>query len=143
MADPLSIAASIIGILTAAQSISKCMAKLVSKIKNAPEEFLELKSTIDTIHIVLSKLQNLLLGQANIHHSRSTLVFVDQIVIVLSGCVKGLSDLDVLVRSLENEGIDALNRLRWLAKSAEIKSHLEKLEMQKTSLTLLLTILTW
>lgn len=144
MADPLSVAASIVGILTAAQGISVCITKLVSKAKKAPEEMMELKTTVDTIHAVLSQLQSLLLGQVRLNHARTALVLVDQIVIALSACVNVFSGLDVLVRSLENEeSLKVVERLRWMAKSGEIKEQLQKLEMQKSSLTLMLTILTW
>lgn len=42
-----------------------------------------------------------------------------------------------------NVKIAILDRVRWATKTNEVKEHLEKLEMQKSSLTLILTILTW
>ena len=143
--DPLTIAAAIVGILTAAQQVSSCVGNLISKAKKAPDEFVELKSTVDTIHAFLSQLQALLLGQADPKQRRLGLILVDQIVVALSACVKIFSSLDLLVRSFENDKttLDVFDRLHWATKSGEIKDHLHKLEMQKSSLTLMLTILTW
>lgn len=142
--DPLSVTASIIAILTAAQKVSACIGTIASKSKNAPEEILELKSTVDTTHAVLSQLQAILFGRMSLDASRPALVLVDQVVVILTACVQIFSDLETKMLALNsNVKISILDRLKWATKTSEVKEYLVKLEAQKNSLNLILTILTW
>jgi hypothetical protein len=142
--DPLSVAMSVIGLLQAAQKISGALSPLIAKAKNAPKEIGEIKLHVDTIRSVLSQLQLMLLGRAKVNSQRTSLILVDQIVVVLSGCVSIFSDLDVFVEALGiDNSLGLLDRFRWASKSSTIKEHLQKLEMHKTTLILMTTILTW
>jgi hypothetical protein len=142
--DPLSVTMAIVGLLTASQQISSAIGNLVSKSKSAPKEIQDVKSTVDTIRSVLIQLQMLLLGRAQVDRQRTSLILVEQIVITLSACVATFSELDVFVGTLDSDALLGLmDRIRWATKTSTIKEHLQKLEMHKSSLTLMLTILTW
>ncbi|KAG0645569.1 Rho-GTPase-activating 5 [Hyphodiscus hymeniophilus] len=142
--DPLSVSMAIVGLLTAAQQISSAIGKLVSKSKSAPKDMQNVKSTVDTIRAVLLQLQMLLLGRAKVESQRTSLILVDQVVITLSACVSTFSELDVFVGTLGSDNeLGLMDRIRWATKSKDILEHLQKLEMHKSSLTLMMTILTW
>jgi hypothetical protein len=142
--DPLSVAMSIVGLLSAAQKVSGTLSLLVSKAKNAPKEITEMKLCVDTIRSVLSQLQLMLLGRAKVNSRRTSLILVDQIVVTLSGCVSIFSDLDIFVEVLGSDhGLGLMDRFRWASRASTIQEHLQKLEMHKTTLTLMVTILTW
>jgi hypothetical protein len=141
--DPLSVAMSILGLLQAAKNISETLQPLIKKAANAPKEIKDMKSSVDTIRTVLSQLQMILVGKSQVNRNRTALILVEQIVVTLSACVTTFSDLDVFVETLgTDEKMGLLNRMRWLTKTSTIKEHMQKLEVHKSTLTLM-TILTW
>ncbi|KAG9236826.1 hypothetical protein BJ875DRAFT_438997 [Amylocarpus encephaloides] len=141
--DPLSIPMAIIGILTAAQKISGVLVK-VSGLKAAPLELQQLRTTADTIRSALHQLQLLLLGRGNVSRQRTSLILVNQVVVTLSACVTTFSELDVFVGLLDSEdNLGIFDSIWWISKASTIKKHLEKLEMHKTSLPPMMTILTY
>jgi hypothetical protein len=72
------------------------------------------------------------------------LILVEQIVITLSACVTTFSGLDVFVETLGTDAnMGLLDRLRWATKTSTIQEHMQKLELHKGTLTLMMTILTW
>jgi hypothetical protein len=55
-----------------------------------------------------------------------------------------ISDLEVLLRTLRSDGsIGVLDMIGWVHKTEVVKEHLLKLQMHKSSLALILNILTW
>lgn len=142
--DPLSLAMSIVGLLKAGEQISSKLQSIVKKAMNAPKEIKEMTSTIETIRTVLCQLQLMLLGQSQVSSHRTSLIMVDQIVITLSACVTTFSDLNIFAESLgTNSKMGFLDRMRWATETSAVKEHLHKLEVHKSSLTLIMTILTW
>jgi len=142
--DPLSVTMAIIGLLTAADQISSTLQSLTKKAANAPKEMSEMKSSVDGIRTVLSQLQLMLMGKSQVERNRTALILVEQIVIALSACVATFSDLDVFVESLGTDSkMGLLDRIRWASKTPTIQEHMQKLEMHKSTLTLMMTILTW
>lgn len=64
--------------------------------------------------------------------------------ITLSAVVTTLSELDAFVKTLaQDDKMMVLDRARWSAQKKKATESLTKLQAQKTSLTLMLTILTW
>jgi hypothetical protein len=141
--DPLSVTMAIIGLLKAADQISSALQPLIKKAANAPKEIKEMKSSVDGIKTVLSQLQLMLIGKSQVDRNRTSLILVEQIVITLSACVTTFSDLDVFVETLGTDAkMGLLDRLRWATKTSTIQEHMQKLEVHKTTLTLMMTILT-
>jgi hypothetical protein len=135
---------AIVGLLKTAQHISSAIGNLASRSKSAPKEIQNIKSIIDTIRAVLLQLQKLLLGRAELDRQRASLILVDQVVITLSACVATFSELNVFVRALDSDNkLRLIDRIWWATKTTTIQEHLRKLEMHKSSLTLIMTILTW
>ncbi|KAJ3549850.1 hypothetical protein NM208_g282 [Fusarium decemcellulare] len=143
MADPLSTAASVVGLLTAAAQISKILANVIDKARHAPEECSRIKSEVDDIQNVLTTLQLYIVGTRRAARSRTSLIMVEQVVATLAACVTTFSELDTFATALQTDAdIKILDRLRWASKDKEIKAVLVRLESHKSSLTLMLTILT-
>ncbi|KAH7201365.1 hypothetical protein DER44DRAFT_900043 [Fusarium oxysporum] len=143
MADPLSIAASVVGLLTAAAQVSKIIANVIQKARHAPEECGRIKAEVDDIRNVLVTLQLFIIGPQPRQDSRSrtSLIMVEQVVATLAACVTTFSELDTFATALENE-TSFLDRMRWASKDKELHAILVRLESHKSSLTLMLTILT-
>ena len=144
MMDPLSVVASIAGILGAATQVSTSISTLIEKSRKAPKDIRKVKDEVDTIRSVLHQLQALLLGSAKTNRARTSLILVDQVVVTLSACVSTFSELDVTVGTLvSDERLGLMDRLRWSMRASAIDDCLKNLQTQKSSLTLILTILTW
>ncbi|KAH7268879.1 Rho GTPase activation protein [Fusarium solani] len=143
MADPLSTAASVVGLLTAAAQISKILANVIDKARHAPKECSRIKSEVDDIRNVLVTLQLYIVGTRRAARSRTSLIMVEQVVATLAACVTTFSELDAFATALQNDAdMKILDRLRWASKDKDIKAVLVRLESHKSSLTLMLTILT-
>lgn len=145
--DPLSVlsvASSVAGLLTAAKEISSAISKIKASHKNGGREILEIKRTVDNLRTVFTQLQLLLLQQAAIDPDRASMLLVEEIVSTLTACVMTFSDLHGCINGLKGEdSLGLVNSIRWAARSSELKGCLQNLESHKTSLTLMLTILTW
>ena len=141
--DPLSVAASVVGLLTAAKDVSSAIDKIMSSRKRGFKEIREIKSTVDTLRSVLLQLQLLLISRSNINRERASLILVDEVVVTLTACVMTFSDLDGCVKGLAaDERLGLLDTIRWASKATELKGYLQNLESHKASLNLMLNILT-
>ena len=144
MADPLSVAASVVGLITAAVQISKTITNLVERSRKAPKECSDARLEVDNIRAILTQLQLFVLGANKAARSRTSLILIEQIVTILAACVTTFSDLDEFVDTLDSdEKLGLLDKLRWASKAKSLSDIIAKLQMHKTSLTLMLTILTW
>ncbi|KAM4057601.1 rhoGAP domain-containing protein [Hirsutella rhossiliensis] len=144
MSDPLSAAASVIGLLTAAAQVSKILADVIEKARHAPDECRRIKAEVDEIRNVLSSLQLFIVGNVCASRSRTSLIMVEQVVVTLAACVTAFSELDTFATALQSEmRMSILDRLRWVTKEKDIKHVLVRLETHKSSLALMLMILTW
>ncbi|KAI1349788.1 Rho GTPase activation protein [Xylaria sp. FL0043] len=143
MADPLSVSASIVGLITAGAKISQILAQVVRKAQHAPRELQNVQAEVTSIQAILGQLRNFLLGTQRASRSRTSLIMVDQVIASLATCVTTFSELDSFAKVLEFVSDWAvLDRLRWVAVESKIKEVLARLESHKTSLNLMLTILT-
>lgn len=144
MSDPLSIAAGVVGLLTAAAQVTLILNDIISKAKHAPAEVKRVKSEVEDIRNVLQQLSLYTNGAKQAHRSRSALIMVDQVAATLASCITTFDELKLFVEGLQRDNnMNILDRLRWTTKSNELKQLLARLEMHKSSLTLMLTILTW
>jgi hypothetical protein len=145
--DPLSVSASIAGLLTAAQQVSSVVGMILASKKTGSQEIKNIKITVDTLRSVLLQLQLLLLGRASVNPQRASLILLDQVVVTLTACVMTFSDLDGCVKEFFSmscdENLDLLASIRWASKATEVRKHLRNLEAHKSSFTLMISILTW
>ena len=141
MSDPLSIAAGIVGVLTAAAQISSILAKFTKSTIAAPQQAQVVLTEVSDIGGILSHLQSFLLGSESPNRSRTSLLKVEKVVTVVSGCVLTFSELEKLLDELKTEGLDILDRLKWARKESAIMGLIQRLQNHKASLSLVLNIL--
>lgn len=141
MADPLSIAAGVVGVLTAAAQISALLMKWTRAAQGAPHQVQVVVTEVNDISGILLHLQSFLLGNAFVDSSRTSLLRLDHIVTIVSGCVLTFSELERQLDQLKTEDIDLLSRLNWVRKESAIPSLIERLQNHKASLSLMLNIL--
>lgn len=136
--DPLSVAASITGLLLAGAKITVLLRTLV----DAPSVVQTVVVEINHFVAVLAQLQQFMRGSLSADHSRASMIQVQQIQLILTGCVLTFSELQ--------SGIDRLGdrstfraRVRWVLAESSIQELVQRLRDHKSSLTLILTVLTW
>jgi len=143
--DPLSAAASIVGLLGAAATITTILKAIVATVKHTPQLVANLLIEVSDIASCLGQLQAFLSGAVAISRSRKSLLMVDQIAVTLTNCVLIFSELEETIEKLKLNPpiLPATIRLRFTSKEAAITKLLTRLHASKLSLTLMLTTLTW
>ena len=142
--DPLSVTASVVGLLSVAIKVSIVLSDVIKKSRHAPEECRKVRDEVDSIHRVLGQLQLFIAGSTRASPQRTSLIMVDQVVATLGACVTTFSELEVFAEGLaSDQGLGLLDRLRWISKEKDAKTILGELEARKSSMTLMLSILTW
>ncbi|KAN0106677.1 hypothetical protein V8E51_009553 [Hyaloscypha variabilis] len=141
--DPLSVSASVAGLLTAAQQISSLVGNVHSSRRNGSKEINDIEDSLKTLRSVLLQLQVLLLGQVTVDRKRASMILVDEIIATLAACVMTFSDIHGCLKSIESdEQLDFLDSIRWARKKEEMSGFLRSLEAHKSSLSLIINILT-
>lgn len=141
MMDPLSVAASIITILTTAAQVHN----LLSQIRNAPASATALLTEIDHITIVFRALQRFIDHATTVTRHRAALIHIEAVTVVLTQTVLVFSELQTLITPLsancQRSGVAF--RIDWLRQETEVNRLVNQLQGHKTSLSLLLQIIQW
>ncbi len=140
MSDPLSIAAGIVGVLTAATQISSLLIKWTKSVKTAPRQALVILTEMNDLSVILSQLQSFILGNDVSDASRTSLLKVEQVVTVVSGCVLTFSELEELLDNLGIVELSLVGCLNWVKKEPEIMRLIQRPQNHKASLSLMLNI---
>ncbi|KAK4692743.1 hypothetical protein P7C71_g4525, partial [Lecanoromycetidae sp. Uapishka_2] len=141
MSDPLSIAAGVIGILTAAAQISSLLVKWTKSAKGASQQLQTIITEVNDVSGILAHLQSFILGHETSNESRTSLLKVDQVVTIVSACVLTFSELEKLLDDLKTKDLKVLDHLKWARKETTVMSLISKLQNHKASLSLILDIL--
>ncbi|KAI4104966.1 MAG: hypothetical protein LQ339_003583 [Xanthoria mediterranea] len=141
MADPLSIAAGVIGILVAAAHISSLLFEFTSTSKDVPQSARAVLTEVNDIKSTLEHLGSFLSGNECSDKSRTELLQVHQVVTIMSGCVLTFSELERVLDGLKAEGMVLFDRARWARKEKVIGNLVQRLQNHKASLSLILHVL--
>lgn len=141
MADPLSVAAGVVGSLTAAAQISSLLIRFTKSTKDAPARARYVLTEVSSVSGILAELQSFILGIEYADRSRTSLIQVDHVIAVLSGCVLTFSELQKLLEELKVESMDVLDRVRWFAQEKDVLALVQDLQNHKISLSLMLNVL--
>jgi hypothetical protein len=138
--DPLSIMASVAGLLTAAGHTYGLLGRL-SLIKDSPKTIRDAQREIGHTEIALRSMRWLLqllesLGQ------RRELIQIDDLRITLADAMLAFSGFENMLQFLEK-----LSKVRvaisWQRYAKQIEDHLVAIQRHKSSLTFMLSILQW
>ena len=141
MSDPLSMAAGVVGIVTAAAQVSLVLTRFTKSTIAAPQQAQVVLTEVSDIGEILSQLQSFLLGLNSPKTSRASLLKVDKVVTIVSGCVLTFSELEQLLDEMKTEDLDVLDRLKWARKESVVVDLIQRLQNHKASLSLVLNIL--
>lgn len=141
--DPLSIAASIAGLSVATAQIVSTVRLIWTSVSDAPKCVQEVSAEVTGIRACLGQLQSFLGGLETIHHSRAALLMVDQVVVSLTECVLVASELQTILDKVRVESISIVSRVSIGWHEQEIKDVLTRLRASRSTLHLMVAILTW
>jgi len=142
--DPLSVAASVVGLLVATAKASQVLTTFIFSVKNAPSLAEHVLLEVSSMSASLAQVQGFLTGSKSGSQVRTRLIMVDQIVITLTACVMNFSELESILTSLNlNQPQQKWARVAWARQESSLTALLERLKWSKVWLTLILTTLTW
>lgn len=130
--------ASVAGLLLAGAK----MAALLQTFVDAPSIVETITMEVHHFVAVLAQLHPFVMGSSSADQSRTSMIEVQQIQIILTGCVLNFSQLQLSINSL-GQPSTLRARMRWVLAESSIKELVQRLRDHKSSLALILTILTW
>ncbi|KAI9858346.1 MAG: hypothetical protein M1824_004367 [Vezdaea acicularis] len=140
--DPLSVAASIVGLLTAAAKISSVLRALIGDARETVSAMQAMSFEVAEVHTALTQLQSFLLAPDRVPRSRACMIQLQSVVITLTHCVTTFSELEVLVRQFEEDVRKGTGLFtQWNSKGTRALELLRRLQNHKASLTFLLSII--
>ncbi|KAL8709060.1 MAG: hypothetical protein Q9225_007504 [Loekoesia sp. 1 TL-2023] len=141
--DPISVSASVLGLLGAAAKVTEVLTNYVHGVKDAPRLARRVITEVEDLKLCLQRLQEFVVSDRSASRSRKAMIMVDQLCVVLTSCVMTFSELEYALEGLKPRNSMPLgNRLRWIAKEQTISRLLQRLQSSKLSLNLILTTLT-
>ena len=142
--EPISLVASIAGILTAAGHITAFVNDFVSRERDAPAAARRVLSEVQDLRLCLGQLSPFLQESQNASSSRRAAITVESVIVVSTSCVVTLSELERLLDSFDLERpMSRSLRLRWAREERAIDTMLSRLRQSSNSLNLMLVILAW
>src|SRR5690349_17649240 len=129
--DPLSVSASIAGLLSAAGTIAKVLGPYIAAAQDVPKIAAQVSAEVHEATIVLLALDKLARNITSVSIQRATLVSIDQVVAVLTNGVLVFSDLEASVGRLplgesSVTRIGIWSRLQWARKEPEFSALLSR-----------------
>jgi len=154
MSDPLSIAASVAGLITISAQIAAIAKELFDKVKDAPETMMRVREEVEGMQPIFCQVQLFLIGTGSgLNRGNLTMITVHNLMATLTGSVIVYTRLEKKVNevcgfsdptsSWKRAGVVA-GRVKWgLWRHEEVLVIIEELQRHKLSLNIMLTILSW
>lgn len=139
--DPLSIGSAVVGIIAASTRMAPILQHLISETRYASKTASQVLDEVNSISAALTQLQLYLIGAVDSDVARRSLVSLNNLVATLTACVTTYSDLERIVGNCSSRG--RVNKLKWLYYEGEIAKLLQRVQVHKSSLLLMLNILEW
>jgi hypothetical protein len=142
--DPLGVLASVVGLLTAAGTVSSILNTIRSNINDAPRLVDKVLSEVNDVEVSLSAVHKFLLGMSSAPRRRIALIQLDQLIATLTSAVLTFSELEALVIPLAvRSEMSIMERAKWAWKEDRVSSIVQRLQHHKSSLSLMLNIVQW
>ncbi|KAG7410873.1 hypothetical protein Forpe1208_v009655 [Fusarium oxysporum f. sp. rapae] len=140
--DPLSVSASVVGLLGAGAKITSCLWTFATNARDAPQLARHLVFEVADITAALGSLQAYVCGQAQAPGERGALILLEHVLTTLTGCVTTFSDLQSLMDQLNlSPDMGTIDKMKWARQESNITAIVQRLQNHKSSLTLMLTVL--
>lgn len=144
--DPLSVTASIVGILAVEAKTGKLLQVTISSTRDVPHILTPLACEVHEVEAALSPLQILLADLSLTPTHRAALVQVDHLIVTLTQAVLTFSDLETAVAPFltpRGGNVPLRTRLKWTRAESQCTKIVERLQRHKASISVMLNILQW
>jgi hypothetical protein len=144
--DPLSISASVAGLLALSGSIYSILARFTSSVNDAPRSAHLVMVAVEGMRMALSSVEQLIRTISAVPQRRKALIQLDHLIITLTHSMITFSDLESLVSPFVVDsaaGPSTWDRLKFAWQEDRISNSIQRLESHKSSITLMLSILQW
>jgi hypothetical protein len=142
--DPLSVAASVAGLVSLAGELVPALYNLGSAVKEANNDAQAAATEVASMSVVLQGLQTYIIGRTRANPQRLRLITVEHITASLTACVFTYSELDAVLKALHvDSGLKARDRAVWLMKRESVQNLVTRLQNHKMSFNCMLNILQW
>lgn len=142
--DPISISASVFGLVSAGTKIAATLRDVSSSLQDAPSHVGSLIQELTSMTAVLQQLQVYVSGRKAPEAERSSLILLEHVMATLTGGVTTYSKLEAVLQKVSKTTVlSKFDRVKWVYYEKSIKDVVHDLQMYKSSLTLMLTILQW
>ncbi len=142
--EPLSVAASIIGVLATSAKIVTILTALIRKEKHAPQSLHRVLTEVSELNTCLAQLAPLIQGAKSTDRSHKDAITMEHVVVLSTSLVLNMSELDKTLDSYNlRDKMSKFNRMHWLMDEAKILEILNSVRASKASLNLILTVFTW
>jgi hypothetical protein len=142
--DPLSIVASVAGLLMAAGTLTSTLSTIRSTVSNARLSIDQIASEVNDVRTSLSAVQKFLLGLSSAPRRRVALIQLDQLLATLTDAVLTFSELEDLVSPFATgSDLSITERVKWAWKEEKVLPILQRLQRHKSSFSVMLNIVQW
>jgi len=145
MADPLSIAASVAGLLGVAGNVCTIISGFISSVTDAPSSAQDALAAVDETRMVLISVKLVMNKLSRLPRNRKEMIHVRHLVITFRELIQSFSELEAIV----NPAVGAdrwstkWDRVKWVLEEEKILRSVQRLELHKNSLSMMLNILHW
>jgi hypothetical protein len=142
--DPLSVAASVAGLVSLAGQLVPTLYNLGLTVKEANKDAQAAAVEVAAMSVVLQGLQGYIIGRSKANPRRLQLITVEHITASLTACVFTYSELDAVLKDLHADtGLKAWDRAIWFIKRDSIQDLVLKIQNHKLTFSCMLNILQW
>ena len=145
--DPLSITASVTGLLTAVATVAITLRSIVTNVKDAPREVHSLLVEVDELQVAMAALNDFIHRASKLPKHRAGLISLGQLVATLTEAVFTISEIEVLLKPFKVTNLSRnmllRNKLRMIFKQGSVVTIIQRLHRNKASLNLMFNIVQW
>ena len=139
--DPLSVAASITGILAVCAKVTTTLTDFIKRNRDAPRSMTTVAQEISDLSICIVQLQPFVKGTKQTSRSQRAAISVEQVVVIITSCVLSLSNVEEILDSCRNDqSMPPFDRLRWVRQESRINELMTRFRASRASLNLIRTI---
>ena len=141
--DPLSVIASVTGILAVAAKITTAVTESIQSVGDVPASTRSVLAEVSDLSFCLSQLTPFLRGTRTAERIRRDGISVEQVVAISTSLVMSISELESLLDSFKLDlPMSAFARIQWVRNEERINGILNRIRASRDSLNLILTIFT-
>jgi len=148
--DPLSVTASVVGLLAAGTKVAGLLQSVRSSYQGSQSLATTALQEIKHLTAIFNQIQRYIEGQAAISRDRADLIQLNDLVAILTDCVMTYSELASILEGLNigresnvGETFRTRDRLKLVREEQSIQSLIQRLQNQKGSLQLILQLIEW